>query len=286
MQGDPPILLGPLADAVVRSRARLWKPRTLAVNRCYLRNQILPYFAHRPVADVSAGEVRQWFAALRATPAAANRALPVLSTVFREAERLGLRPGSSNPCAGIRRYRAPGRSRFLTSAEIRRLGVALADHRRNAPEAVALVRLLVLTGCRQGELRHLCWRDYREGNLYLPDSKTGPRTVWLSGASRGVLAELGRRSQWVFPARRDDGPMRTETLYRVWRAVRRSADLPDVRLHDLRHTYASFALGGGETVLTIGRLLGHRDPATTLRYLHFDDACAMQAVRTVAAALE
>ncbi len=280
-----PTPFGLLADSVIKSLSRLWKPRTLAVNRCYLRNQILPFFGHRFVAEISAGEVRRWFAGLHATPATANRALPVLSIVFREAERLGLRPENSNPCAGIRRYRAPGRNRFLVPEEIHRLGAALGDHESDAPEAVSLVRLLVLTGCRQGEIRHLRWADYREGNLYLPDSKAGPRTVWLSAAGRRVLAGLDRRSTWVFPARRSDGPMRTETLYRHWRRIRHRADLADVRLHDLRHTYASFALGQGESVLTIGRLLGHRDPATTLRYLHFDDARAMQAVQTVAAAM-
>ncbi len=278
-------LFGPLADSVVRRQSRLWKPRTLAVNRCYLRNQIMPFFAQRPVADISSGEVRQWFASLRAIPSAANRALPVLSVVFREAERLGLRPENSNPCAGVRRYRAPGRSRFLTTAEIRRLGIVLAQRERDALDVVALVRLLVLTGCRQGEIRHLRWGDYREGNLYLRDSKTGPRTVWLSGASRLVLASLDRTSAWMFPARRDDGPMRTETLYRYWREMRAAAGLPEVRLHDLRHSYASYALRQGETVLTIGRLLGHQDAATTLRYLHFDDALATQAVQTVADAM-
>ncbi len=278
-------LFGPLADSVIHRQSRQWKPRTLVVNRCYLRNQIMPFFAQRPVAEVSSGHVRQWFASLHATPAAANRALPVLSAVFREAERLGLRPASSNPCAGVRRYRVPGRSRFLTSAETSRLGAVLEKYQCDAPDAVGLVRLLILTGCRQGEIRHLRWDDYREGNLYLPDGKTGPRTVWLSNASRLVLAALSKTSAWVFPARRYDGPMRTETLYRHWRRIRLAAGLPDVRLHDLRHSYASFALSRGETVLTIGRLLGHRDAATTLRYLHFDDSLAIQSVQTVAAAM-
>ncbi len=286
MHEKPTALFESLAHSVIYRQSRLWKPRTLAVNRCYLRNQIMPSFAQRPVADVSPGEVRQWFASLHATPAAANRALPVLSAVFREAERLGFRPANSNPCAGVRRYRAPGRCRFLTVAEIRRLGTVLAERERKARDAVALVRLLILTGCRQGELRHLRWDDYREGNLYLRDGKTGPRTVWLSGASRRVLATLRKTSVWVFPARRDDGPMCTETLYRHWRGIRVAAGLPDVRLHDLRHSYASFALRRGETVLTIGRLLGHRDAATTLRYLHFDDSLAMEAVQTVAGSME
>ena len=285
LREKPTTLFGPIAEHVLQRQSRLWKPGTLAVNRCYLRNQIMPYFADRPIAAITAGEVHRWFAALHATPAAANRAVPVLSSVMRAAERMGLRPEDSNPCTGIRRYRAPGRTRFLTAEEARRLGGILTERQDDTPEPVALVRLLILTGCRQGELRHLQWEDYREGNLYLPDSKTGPRTVWLSRPSRNVLATLRRRSRWVFPADRLDGPMGTEALYRHWREMRADARLPDVRLHDLRHTYASFALRQGETVLIIGRLLGHRDPATTLRYLHFDDALAMQAVQTVADAV-
>ncbi len=285
MNEKPIALFGPLADSVIHRQSRLWKPRTLTVNRCYLRNQIMPFFAQRPVANISSGEVRQWFASLNATPSAANRALPVLSAIFREAERLGLRPENTNPCTGVRRYRTPGRSRFITTTETRRLGTVLAERERDIPDTVAFVRLLVLTGCRQGEIRHLRWDDYREGNLYLRDSKTGPRTVWLSGASRLVLAALNRTSAWVFPATRDDGPMRTETLYRHWRSIRLAAGLPDVRLHDLRHSYASFALRRGETVLTISRLLGHQDAATTLRYLHFDDTFATQAVQTIATAM-
>ena len=155
----------------------------------------------------------------------------------------------------------------------------------DAPLPTALVRLLLLTGCRQGEVRHLQWRDYREGNLYLRDSKTGPRTVWLCSAGRRVLASLPKTSGWIFPAQRDNGPMRTETLYRHWRAIRRSAGIDEVRLHDLRHSYASFALCRGETVPMIGRLLGHRDPATTLRYLHFDDALALRSAQRVADAM-
>ena len=271
-----------LAMAVVDREARRWKPATLAVNRSYLRNQIMPFFEGRPVAGISHADVLRWFASLHRTPAAANRALPVLSVILRKAELLGHRPPGSNPCTGVRRYRVRPRGRSLTAEEIRRLGAVLAGQGDDARHAVAVVRLLLLTGCRQGEVRGLRWEDYREGHLFLRDGKTGPRTVWLCSAAREVLAVLPRSSRWVFPAVLDDGPMRTGTLYRHWRAVCEAAGLPDVRLHDLRHSYASFALRHGETVLTIGRLLGHRDPATTLRYLHFDDVLALRAVQSVA----
>ena len=274
-----------IAEPILLRHARLWKPSTLSVCRSYLRNQILPFFAELPVADITHAHVRRWFAGLGATPAAANRSLPVLSVILKGAEALGHRTDASNPCIGIKRHRLRGRSRFLTSREVHRLGAALDAHEARAPAAVAVVRLLLLTGARQGEIRGLQWRDYREGNLYLPDSKTGPRTVWLSSAARSVLDSLLQAGRWVFPKPCGSGPMSTEALYRHWRILRDNADLPGVRLHDLRHSYASFALRQGETVLTIGRLLGHRDPNTTLRYLHFADPLARQSTETIGTVL-
>ena len=274
-----------VAEEVFRRYGRTWKPRTLAVNRVYLRNQIMPWFQGRPIADITRREVQRWFAALHATPAAANRSLPILSLILRQAEIHGYRAEDSNPCSGLRRYRRRSRERFLTVGETRRLGAALAARESVTPLPVAVVRLLLLTGCRQSEIRTLQWQDYREGHLFLRDSKTGPRTVWLSSAARPVLDRLPRTDRWLFPASRGIGPMRTETLYGCWRVLCAAANLPDVRLHDLRHSYASFALQQGESVSTIGRLLGHRDPTTTLRYTHFADALAREAVETVGAAL-
>ena len=274
-----------VANEVFRRYGRVWKPRTLQVNRVYLRNQILPAFRDRPIAEVSRGEVQRWFASLRATPAAANRSLPILSVIFRQARIYGYREEKPNPCRGVRRYRVRGRERFLTQAEIRRLGTALAEHGTAAPLAAAAIHLLVLTGCRQGEIRALRWLDYREGHLFLRDSKTGPRTVWLSSPARRVLARLPRPSEWIFPGRKRNRAMPPETLARSWRTVREAAALPGLRLHDLRHSYASFALRRGEAVPTIGRLLGHRDPATTLRYTHFADAMAHRGAAAVGAVL-
>ena len=273
-----------VAEEVFDRYRRRWKPGTRAVNQVYLRNQILPWFRGRPVAEISHLDVQRWFHAQRATPAAANRSLPVLSVILRQAETYGYRLPDTNPCRGIRRYPHRRRERFLTQSEFRRLGAALREH-TVAPETAAAIRLLLLTGCRQGEIRALRWEDYRAGHLFLPDSKTGPRTVWLSSAARQVLTGVPRRSAWIFPAASGDGPLPLESLSRVWRVIRMRAGLPGLRLHDLRHSYASFALRHGETVLTIGRLLGHRDPATTLKYIHFADTMARQAVEVVGAAL-
>lgn len=274
-----------VADEVFRRYGRVWKPATLKVNRVYLRNQIMPWFAGRPVGEITRAEVRRWFGTLRATPAAANRSLPILSVIMREAAVYGHRAEGTNPCRRIRRYPEPRRERFLTPDELRRLGRELADAGTGAPLRTAIIRLLALTGCRQSEIRTLRWGDYREGHLFLRDGKSGPRTVWLSAAARGVLDGVPRVSGFVFPAAGRPGPVSTEALYGAWRSIRACAGLGDLRLHDLRHTYASLALRRGESVVMIGRLLGHRDPDTTLRYTHFDDAMSSAAVECVAKAL-
>ena len=268
-----------VAEEVFDRYGRRWKPRTLQVNRDYLRVQILPYFAGKSIGEITREEVRAWFRGLHATPAAANRSAPILSVIMQQAEAWGYRPENSNPCVGIRRYR-PGRSeRFLTPEEYRRLAGVLDRHEADRPLHVAAMRLLLLTGCRKSEILTLQWSSYREGRLYLTDSKTGPRTVWLCEAARDVLERLSRSSEFVFPV----AGLRTpwQWLDHFWHGVRDEAGLRDVRLHDTRHSYASMALLRGESVRTVGRLLGHENASTTLKYAHLSDATVREAVETL-----
>ena len=271
---------------VFQCHQRIWKPSTLKVNRSHLRNQILPSFRTQSIAEITHQDVRCWFTGLHTKPAAANRSLSILSLIMKQAEIHGYRSPNSNPCSRLRRYSCPGRERFLTFEEIHQLGNVLESHKSHAYLPVTIIRLLLLTGCRQSEIRTLRWSEYRAGHLFLRDSKTGPRTVWLSSVARLVLDGLPRNGAWVFPANGQDSPLPVETLYRSWRIVRNEAGIPDVRLHDLRHSYASFALLKGETLLTIGRLLGHLDPATTLKYTHFADSMERTAVETVGKSLD
>lgn len=224
-----------VAETVFERYAKVWKPRTLEVNRIYLRRQLLPWFAGREVADIDPREVQRWFPSLRAPPVAADRSAPVLSAILTEAELLGYRPEVSNPVRGIRRYWRKGRERFLSEEELRRLGGSLSAHEAEQPLLVAAVRLLLLTGCRKSEVLTLRWSDYREGHLHLRDSKSGPRTVWLSGAAREVLGSIVRTGAWVFPGRHANQPPNRSWLTPFWYRVRAEADLSDVRLHDLRH---------------------------------------------------
>ena len=271
-----------VAEEVFLRYSRHWKPSTLKVNRGYLRKQILPWFGGKQIADITRKDVQDWFMSLHATPVAADRSAPVLSVIMTQAEVYGYRPENSNPCTGIRRYRRKGRERFLSDAELRRLGGVLSTYETDRPLQTAIIRLLLLTGCRVSEIRTLQWRDFRDGRLYLRDSKTGPRTVWLSSPSRDILAGLPRTSRWIFPSHKIDDSVSTTVVTEFWHCVYvPTRELKDVRLHDLRHAYASIAIMQGETVPVVGRLLGHNDAGTTLKYTHL----AESAVRDAAEAL-
>ena len=275
------ILFEEVAEEVFRRYGRNWKPGTLKVNRYYYSNRILPWFRGRPIGDITAADVREWFASLHATPVASDRSAPVLSVIMTQAEAYGYRPDGSNPCSGIRRYRRKGRERFLSAEEVRRLGRALSHHEESARMQVAIIRLLLLTGCRRSEIVALRWKEYRDGQLHLEDSKTGPRMVWLSPPARTILEQQSRTSPWVFPSTRTGKSVGVVAVGRFWRHLRSEIGLQDVRLHDLRHSYASIAVMAGENILTVGRLLGHNDPGTTLKYTHLADDAVSKAAETM-----
>ena len=274
-----------VAEEVFHRYGRNWKPGTLSVNRGYYRKQILPWFREYQIADIAVADVQEWFSSLHATPVAADRSAPVLSVIMTCAETYGYRPEGSNPCKGIKRYRRRGRERFLSEQEVRRLGVVLKQHEEAFPMHVAIIRLLLLTGCRKQEIVTLQWKEYRERHIHLSDSKTGPRMVWLSSPARRILEGFPRIAPWIFPSPRTGNSISKGTVDNFWLRIRSDAGLRDVRLHDLRHTYASFAVMQGENVPTVGRLLGHNDPGTTLKYTHLADGKVVEAAENVGAVL-
>lgn len=269
-----------VAEEVFAHYGRRWKPHTQRVNGIYLRRQILPFFEGRPIGSIDSKDVQRWFRSLHATPAAANRSVPILSVIMQQAEAWEYRPEDSNPCKGIRRYRQRRMERFLSQDEYRRLGRILDRREADYPLHAAAVRLLLLTGCRKSEIITLEWRFYRDGRLYLADSKTGPRTVWLCAAAREILDHLPRSPRWVFPVGRLR--VRWNWLDSFWLKIRAEAGLEDVRLHDARHSFASMALSHGETIRTVGRLLGHEHASTTLKYAHLSDATVRDAIEALA----
>ena len=235
---------GVVAEKLFEACERHWKVGTRKANRSYLKNQILPWFRNMQVAGITERDVKQWHASLHATPFAADRSAPVLSVILRQAEVYGYRPEGSNPCVGIRRYRRRGRERFLSPEEMQRLGAVLSRHEPDHPLEAATIRLLLLTGCRRGEIVNLQWREVGKDILELMDSKTGPRTVFLSPKAKAVIERQPRPdSPWVFPSPSNrEKPRFVESVDRLWRMVRKQAGIEDVRLHDLRHSVASQAV--------------------------------------------
>ena len=264
---------------------------TQGIYRGSLRNHILPVLGAMAVASVGRAEVAALHYGLRETPRAANRALMVLSKMHSLAEAWGLAPPGGNPCRFVLRYKEGRRERFLTEEEYRRVGRALCALEAEGPvpaRAAAALRLLMLTGCRLGEVLTLRWSDIdrKSREFRLPDTKTGARMVPLTPVASRVLAGLVRvrRSPWVFAGSRPD--RRLAQLTTFWHRVRARAEVEDVRIHDLRHSFASRALALGESLTMIGRLLGHTDVGSTARYAHLARDAEKLAVARVGGSIE
>ena len=249
------------------------KPGTLVTDQINLRCHILPALGKLPLASIQRTDIARMMQSMRHTPGAANRTLQLLSSMLNVAERWGLRPDLSNPCRHVNRYKLGKRERFLSAEELSRLGNVLREAEEHALEghsAIAAIRLLILTGCRRGEILTLRWEDVDLANscLRLSDSKTGPRTVHLNEAAKALLASMQPVSGNPFVIAGAKARSHLINLKKPWQRIRHAADLPDVRLHDLRHSFASVAIGLGEPLAIIGKLLGHTQAATTERYAH------------------
>ena len=280
--------LASLAERYLREHVAVrCKPSTAAQYRLAIERYIVPALGQMPVSSIGRRHVADLQHALRDRPAMANLVIATLSRMIDQAAAWGAVADGANPCRSAQKYRARKRERFLTDAEFRRLGAALDELEatgRISPHAAAALRLLMLTGCRRNEILTLRWEDVHldARELRLPDSKTGPRTVSLSAEAADVLASLERlpANPWVIPGTKPGA--RLSSIFEPWRRVRARAGLDDVRIHDLRHTYASRALALGESLPVIAKLLGHAQIQTTARYTHLARDAVKDAATRVA----
>lgn len=252
------------------------KPSTAYEYRRCVELFINPALGQLSTKDVSPDDVAAFHHNLRNIPYQANRALGVLSKMMNLAEIWRLRPTNSNPCRHIKRYREDKRERFLTATELTRLGATLDAAELNGdvqPSAIAAIRLLTLTGARLSEILSLRWDyvDIERSCLHLPDSKTGQKTILLNPIARDLLSRLPRvaGNPYVIVGGRDGQHL--VDLQKPWRKIRKKADLEGVRIHDLRHSFASFAASAGMSLPMIGKLLGHKSVQTTARYAHLHE---------------
>ena len=260
------------------------KPTTAKAYRDALERLLLPELGSLPLGAIGRDRVAALHYRLHKTPNMANRVVDMLARLFYMAEAWGVAPEGGNPCRFVKKYRSRSCERFLSEQEFRGLGRVLSEvesEGKVSRSGVAAFRLLMLTGCRRNEILTLRWEDVNlgAGEISLRDAKTGARQVALSPAARKVLLALPRKvdNPWVIAG--PESGRHLSDLNSPWLVVRKRAGLEDVRIHDLRHSFASRALALGESLTMIGKLLGHRQVQTTARYAHL----ARESVKTSAA---
>ena len=273
------------------------KPKTAVLYRDVLDRIVKPELGTTKADKVTRAALAKLHRRLKATPFQANRVVAVVASMYGFAIRDGILPEGTNPVRKIDKFAEHRRERFLIGEELERLGAAIREAETTgipwevdqdapkakhiprpenrftkvSPFAAAACRLLLFTGCRLREILHLKWEhvDIERGLLFLADFKTGKKTIVMNAPAMAVLASLDRLGAYVVPG--DDPEKPRADLKRPWQAIAKRAGLEGVRLHDLRHTYASFGAGGGHGLPVIGKLLGHTQASTTQRYAHLDN---------------
>lgn len=287
------------------------KPTTLEGYRYLLDQMAVPALGRLKAKDVHRADVARLHMQYAAKPYQANRMLAVVSSLYTFAGKRGIVPEGYNPARGVEKFAEKSRERYLTVEELDRLGAAIREAEtigipwevdetsptakhvpksrermtRIGTHAASALRLYLLTGARLREILHLRWEevDFERGMLFLPDSKTGRKPIVLNAPALEIIAGLPRVGSYVI-AGNDPSKPRAD-LHRPWKAVAKRAGLEEVRIHDLRHTFASFGAGGGFGLPMIGKLLGHKQVATTQRYAHLDNDPLRRATGAIGATI-
>ena len=269
--------LSQLIDRYKKNHYPKISPRTRKDYDDVFRLYILPALGEKQITSLDYSDITEFHASLNHIPRRANLSLATLSALMNWAEQLSHRPRNSNPCTGIKKYPENKRERFLSIEEIIALGTALNDAEQNGEisiYAAAAIRLLIFTGARLSEILTLEWSfvklDARK--LYLPKSKTGKKTISLSLEACAILEAIPRLANNPHVIVGQIEGAHLVNIAKPWNLIRTAAKLDDVRIHDLRHSFASFAAEKGASLVMIGKLLGHTQSQTTARYTHLTDA--------------
>jgi integrase len=244
-------------------------------NMNYTRKHILPYFTQKKLEEISAKDIRQFLESLSHITTTANRCFALLSMAFRKAEDWEYLPPKSNPCTGVRKYKENRKQRFLSDAELKKLEEALVQQQkahRDSYCTVNAILLMLYTGCRKSEVLNLKWVNVniKDRYMHLPDTKTGESARPLNQKAIDLLASITPKESnpYVFYGKIPGKPL--SEVKTAWSAILKRAAIKDFRLHDLRHSFASFSLSKGVDLYTVSKLLGHRNIATTTRYAHLE----------------
>ena len=269
------ITVAELCDLYLSEGVANKKASTVAMDCNRIELHVKPLLGIRRARNISQDDVERFMNAVskRSGKGIASRTVGMLGGIFSFAIRK--RYCSKNPVRGVKRFPDQKVERFLSSSELARLGEVLttAEGEGINPYAIAAIRMLMFTGCRKAEVLTLGWGhiDWEHNCLRLPDSKSGAKTVALGAPAIELLHSLPRveGNPYVFPGTKDGAHL--VGLQKIWERLRKRAELSDVRLHDLRHSFASVGAASGDSLLIIGKLLGHKNAASTQRYAHLGD---------------
>ena len=286
------ITVAELCDLYLEQGVATKKPSTIATDKGRIERHIKPLLGKKRVPEVTRADIKLFLqdvadgktakdvktglrgrAIVKGGKGTASRTVGLLGGIFSYAFDCNLI--EINPVRGVKRFPDKKGQRYLSQQELVALGQAInvAADRNENQYAIAILKLLIFTGARKGEIEALKWEevDFTNGYLRLADTKTGQKAIHLNTGAKEILEKISHigRSAFVFPALRGAGHY-TGTP-KVWRKIRIAARIEDVRLHDLRHSFASIAVSGGASLPIIGALLGHTDSATTQRYAHLND---------------
>ncbi len=305
------IRLDELIDVYFEMHGAKLKPKSSRGYRRSLELHILPKLGKLPAETITTRDLNKIHIGMATRPYQANRVLSHLGSIFNWGITSGYLPQGRNPARGIKRFREKGRQRYLSSKELTRLGQALtmaettgipwtidaaSETSKHVPKTnqyfvyprhvTNAIRLLLLTGCRLREILDLKWKevDLERGLLFLPESKTGQKTVILNRSAIAILDSMERNGTYVIPG--NDPYQPRHDLKKPWDQIRAIARIEDVRLHDLRHTHASIGASAGFGLPIVGRLLGHTSAATTQRYAHIADDPARRASDAIGSILQ
>jgi integrase len=287
---DRCITFAELVRIFMAAKRKVYRPDTIDSLQSYLKTQLLPAFGKVRTDRITTPEVADWFHGYsRTMPGGANQALLHFTTILNWGKENGHIPFLlPNPASPLRKNRRVARGQMLNSSDLNRLFNVLATPTSRNKEAASVIELVLLTGCRSGEIVRLRWDEVKSTRLDLAQTKTGARTVLLNDLAIERLKERRRTrsSAFVFPSPYDPAKPRTAPTC-AWQTIKEKAGLPpNLRLHDLRHTYASHAILGGESLYITGRLLGHHDAQSTERYAHLSGAALAAASEKISIRIE
>ena len=277
------ILLKDFCNVYLQQHANIKKKLSSVIeDKRLMRLHIIPNFGNICLKEITRSMITKHHQSMYQTPHGANRFLSLMSKMMNLAERWEYRPLNSNPCRHIERYKEEGRQIYLSMEQIEKIGHVIKQMEQTESIFVlSAIKLLLFTGRRTGEILTLKWDyiDFENSKMNLPDTKTGAKSFFFSPTVKQILLNLPNKEGFVFKSVLKD--KRVTTVRHIWKKICKLAKIENVRVHDLRHTYASLAVQNGYSLPIISKMLGHADIKTTQRYAHLHDDPVNQAVEKI-----